>query len=208
MAVDEAVLDRVYHASDHQELMSAYQDWASDYDENTVQDFGYVGYRICAELLNRHLGGNTALHILDAGCGTGLVGQVLHSFGYTRLEGLDYSQEMLDQAGRKNVYDRRIKADLSQPLDIPDNSYDAVVCAGTFTYAHVTASAFSELIRITKPGGTICFTVREGAYEDYGYRKEMVRLEVQGAWELLEMRNEEYYKDKVLAKMCVYKVLK
>ncbi len=208
MTVDKAVLDKVYNAIDHNELMHAYREWASDYDQNTVQDFGYVGYRICAELLNRHLGGDISLHILDAGCGTGLVGQVLYSLGYTNLEGLDYSEEMLDEAGRKGVYTRRINADLSKPLHIADNAYDAVVCAGTFTYSHVTAEAFSELIRITKPEGIICFTIREGSYEDYGYRQELVRLESEGVWELLEMRDEEYYKDKVWAKMCVYKVLR
>lgn len=206
MSVDKAVLDKVYNAADHEELMHAYRDWAPAYDQNTVQDFGYVGYRICAQLLHRYLEENTSLHILDAGCGTGLVGEVLYSLGYFDLEGLDYSQEMLDVAGQKGVYTRRINADLSQPLDIPDKTYDAVVCAGTFTYAHVTSEAFAELIRITKPGGIICFTIREGSYEDYGYRQEMVRLEAQGAWELLEMRDEEYYKDKVRAKMCVYKV--
>ena len=207
MTIDKAVLDKVYNASDHDELMDAYQEWAPDYDQNTIRDFGYVGYRICAELLDGYLGGDNSLNILDAGCGTGLVGQVLYSLGYINLEGLDYSQDMLDVAGQKGVYTRRINADLSKPLSIADNAYDAVVSAGTFTYAHVTSEAFSELIRITRSGGIICFTIREGSYEDYGYREEMVRLESEGAWELLEMRDEEYYKDKVRAKMCVYRVL-
>ena len=207
MTVDKALLDKVYNASDYEELMDAYRDWAPAYDQNLVQDFGYVGYRICVELLDRYLERDTSVHILDAGCGTGLAGEVLYSLGYVNLEGLDYSQDMLDVAGQKGVYTRRINADLSQPLSIPDNTYDAVICVGTFTYAHVTAEAFTELIRITKPGGMICFTIREGCYEDYGYRPEMVRLEAERAWELLEMRDEEYYKDKVRAKMCLYKVL-
>ena len=207
MTVDKSLLDKVYNATDHDELMQVYRHWAPDYDQTTVKDFGYVGYRICAELLDKYLERDTSLHILDAGCGTGLVGEVLYNLGYVNLEGLDYSEDMLDVAGQKGVYTRRINADLSQPLSIPDKTYDAVICAGTFTYAHVTSEAFAELIRITKPGGIICFTVREGSYEEYGYRDEMVRLEAEGAWELLEMREEEYYKDKVRAKMCLYKVL-
>ena len=207
MSVDKAVLDQVYNAQNHEELLEAYKDWAGDYDQNLVQDFGYVGYRLCAQLFDQHMQGKTSQSILDAGCGTGLVGEVLHSMGYVYLEGLDYSREMLDEAGKKGVYIRRIQADLTLPLDIPDNSFDAIICVGTFTYGHVTSEAFSEFIRITKPGGIICFTIREGAYEDYGYRREMVRLEAEDCWELLEMRDEEYYKDKVRAKMCVYKVL-
>lgn len=207
MSVNEEVLNQVYNASNHEELMDAYSDWATDYDQNTVEDFGYVGYQVCAELLDAYLGGTSSSNILDAGCGTGLVAEVLRNLGYTRMDGLDYSQEMLDEAERKGVYTHLIQADLSRPLLLGDAAYDAVICAGTFTYGHVQAEAFAELIRVTRPGGKICFTIREGSYEDYGYRQEMVRLEAEGAWELLEMRDEEYYRDTVRAKMCVYKVL-
>lgn len=207
MSVNEEVLNRVYNASNHEELMGAYSAWASDYDQNTVEEFGYVGYQVCAELLDAYLGGRSSLCILDAGCGTGLVGEALQSLGYAELDGLDYSREMLDEAAGKGLYRHLVQADLSRPLQFEDHAYDAVVCAGTFTYGHVRSEAFAELIRVTRPGGKICFTIREGSYEDYGYRREMVRLEAEGAWELLEMRDEEYYKDKVRAKMCVYKVL-
>ena len=77
--------------------------------------------------------------------------------GCSPIDALDYSREMLDEAQCKNVYRQCLQADLSRPLDIEDDAYQAVVCAGTFSYGHVKSDAFDELIRITAPGGAICF---------------------------------------------------
>lgn len=206
MVTDNKTLDKVYTATNHEELMDAYKDWASDYDSDTVGRFGYVAHIASGEILDGVLEGREAL-ILDAGCGTGLVGEVLRDLGYSKIDGLDYSREMLDEARGKGVYRDLMQADLSKPLEIEDDAYDAVVCTGTFTYGHVKADAFDELIRITKPGGFICFTVREGAYQDYGYRKKMIDLEMQQAWELLSMSDEDYLKNEgVTCKICTYRV--
>ncbi len=206
MAADETILNRVYNPKDQAELMSAYGAWASDYDRDTRDEFGYVGYRICADLMQKHLQGGIEERILDAGCGTGLVAEILSAQGYVNMDGLDYSREMLDEAGKKDVYKQLIQADLTRPMDIADSSYDALVCAGTLTYGHVGPDVFDEFLRVVKPGGIVCFTIREGAYDEYGYRKAMLDLEKGGLWELQEMWDEEYYKDKVRAKMCVYRI--
>ncbi len=206
MVSDNKTLDKVYTAENHDELMDAYKDWASNYDADTVDHFGYVAHIESAEALNRALDSKD-VYILDAGCGTGLVGEELAKRGYTRMDALDYSKEMLVEAEGKKVYKRHIQADLSKKLLVEDNRYDAVVCTGTFTYGHVKAHAFDELVRITKPGGVICFTIREGAYEDYGYRQRMIELEQKNCWELLGMENAEYLKNEgVSCKMCTYRV--
>ncbi len=206
MVSDNKTLDKVYTAQDHEQLMDAYKDWATDYDNDTVGKFGYVAHVASADALDEVLDSNSAF-ILDAGCGTGLVGEELAKKGYTRMDALDYSKEMLDEAERKNIYNRHIQADLSKPLDMEDNLYDAVVCTGTFTYGHVKANAFDELVRITKPGGIICFTIREGAYEDYGYRERMIALEQENAWELLSMVDTDYLRNEgITCKMVTYRV--
>jgi ubiquinone/menaquinone biosynthesis C-methylase UbiE len=124
------------------------------------------------------------------------------------MDALDYSREMLEEAERKSLYRNHIQADLSKPLKMEDNCYDAVVCTGTFTYGHVKANAFDELVRVTRPGGIICFTIREGAYEDYGYRQRMIELEQSKAWELLSMQDADYLKEENIGcKLCTYKVL-
>ena len=51
--------------------------------------------------------------------------------------------------------------DMNQPLAIAADVYDAVTCIGTFTSTHVAPEALSELIRVTRSGGTVVFTVRD-----------------------------------------------
>lgn len=200
-------LDKVYTATNHTELMNAYRGWAADYDADLVDTFGYVAHKVSAEALHNALD-NPGAYVLDAGCGTGLVAEELARKGYTRMDALDYSREMLEEAKRKSLYRNHIQADLSKPLKMEDDRYDAVVCTGTFTYGHVKANAFDELVRVTRPGGIICFTIREGAYEDYGYRQRMVELEQSKAWELLDMQDADYLRNENIGcKLCTYKVL-
>lgn len=97
----------------------------------------------------------------------------------------------------------------SPSVNISDNTYDAVVGTGTLASGHVGPDAFDELIRITKPGGHIVFTVRKGAYEDHDYRKHMIELEQDKAWALLALYDEEYLRNAgVGCKMCSFKVLR
>lgn len=201
------ILNKVYNASDHEQLMDAYRDWAADYDRDLVNTFGYVAHISSAKALDTALAGRTAALILDAGSGTGLVGEELTKLGYSKMDALDYSQDMLDQARAKDVYRSLFRADMKERLPFDDDSYDAVVCTGTFTYGHVTGDAFDELIRVTRSGGPIVFTVREGAYEEYGYREKMLGLEATDAWELLSFYDTPYQLEEGnFCKMCTYRV--
>ena len=208
MVTDNKTLDKVYTATNHEELMDAYSEWASNYEKDTVGEFGYVAPQITAKAMQR-VEPNTKARILDAGCGTGLVGKYLSDLDYRFIDALDYSREMLDEAAKKEVYDHLAQADLSKPLDYEDNAYDGVTCCGTFTYGHVDAKGFDELIRITRPSGHICFTIQDGAYRDQeDYRERMIALEQAGAWELVSMENADYLrKEDIGCKLCTYRVL-
>lgn len=196
-----------YEAETPEQLNQAYQDWACDYDRDTCEVMGYVGPTIAAQLLDCHLDVKAA-KILDAGCGTGLVGEVLKDMGYGNIEAMDYSVDMINEAKKKTVYNSLFQADMNESLDVPNNAYDAIICVGTFTYAHVGPDAFDELVRVTRPGGYICFTIRDGAYEEYGYRSKMLQLEADNQWKLKEMRQEDYLtKENVSARFCLYQVI-
>ena len=97
---------------------------------------------------------NKNIKILDAGAGTGIIGEMLAKRGYTNVDGLDISQEMLNIAAKKNVYKRLICAPLSEARieEIQTAEYDAVLCAGTVVYGQVKAAALDECVRHVRPG--------------------------------------------------------
>ncbi|MCH7907152.1 MAG: class I SAM-dependent methyltransferase, partial [Chloroflexi bacterium] len=64
--------------------------------------------------------------ILDAGAGTGLVGELLARAGYGDLNGVDISTEMIARARLKGVYRDLRRMELGKTLDFDSNSFDAV----------------------------------------------------------------------------------
>jgi len=194
------------HAADLVELEHIYKNWAKKYEDDVINLAGYVGHLITSELLLSYLS-NTQAKILDAGCGTGLVGEILNKNSFKNLIGVDFSQEMLNIAKQKNVYQSLDLVDLTKKLDYEDNLFDAVICAGTFTCGHVGPEALREMVRITKQGGYICFTVRKQEWEASPYMQIIKDLEDSQAWQKLEHITKEYnLKEGVSCQLCLYQV--
>ena len=98
----ERRLEQVYGARSNDELRALYDDWAGRYDQD-LQAFGYSYPPAIAGLVARYVSERDA-PILDAGAGTGIVGEVLAILGYTRITGIDLSDGMLAVARAKGVY--------------------------------------------------------------------------------------------------------
>ena len=194
------------HAADLDELEGIYKNWASDYESDVINLAGYVGHLITSELLLNYLR-NTESTVLDAGCGTGLVGEILYKNNFRNIDGVDFSQEMLNIAHQKNIYQSLKLVDLTKKLDYENNSFDAVICAGTFTCGHVGPEALREMVRITKQGGYICFTVRKQEWEASPYLQIMNDLEKNESWSKLELLTKKYnVKEGVSCQLCLYQV--
>jgi predicted TPR repeat methyltransferase len=184
MNEDKSALDRVYAANTPQELGDAYAQWAADYDRETIA-LGYCLPFVIAGWVARFVP-RGAGPLLDAGCGTGLSGPFLRALGYDRLEGLDYSQEMLDLAAGRNAYGELKQAELGKALPWEDGHFAAFLSTGVFTAGHAPASSLEELARITQPGGHAIFTVRDMLIEDGGFADIFRQLEEAGRWRKLE----------------------
>jgi len=186
---------RVYGARSNDDLSQGYDGWAADYDGDMEQR-GYRLPGIVTSLVARHVPPDAGA-MLDAGAGSGLLGEWLALVGYSNITGIDLSQGMLDLAGTTGAYaDLRCMA-LGEPLDFPDAHFAAVASAGTFGATHAPASGFDELLRITRPGGHLVLSVRAKGMEEAGFPATVARLEQEGRWCRVEtvgpfqaMRNE------------------
>ena len=179
----------VYEATNDKELEGRYDQWAADYDSDLAAEFAWNAPQNATAVFVKHV--DKSAHILDAGAGTGLVGECLAEVGYKDLVAMDLSQGMLDEAKSKNLYNAFHQMALGGTLDFATGEFDAVISVGVFTLGHAPANSFDELARITKPGGLIVFSLRVDTYESGGFQRQQTGMEDSGVWELAEM-TEEY----------------
>ena len=192
--MDESEMDRtervqwIYSSSDNKELAERYDQWAKDYDVDLDEGFGWLGPQRAVEFFARHV--PKVARILDAGAGTGLVGELLTRQSYNNLAAMDLSSGMLEEAQKKNAYREFHQMVMGEPLNYATDSFDAVISVGVLTVGHAPASSFDELIRITKPGGHIVFSLRPDVYRDSGFKEKQDALESEGKWKLVEVSEE------------------
>ena len=197
----------IYKLKTTDEVMKYYDEWGDkDKYNKDMLDWNYTGPKETSEIFNKHQE-NKDILIFDAGCGTGLVGQELKKYGFKYFHGADLSQTLLDSVP-KDLYQKLTKVDLNKPIETEDNSYEAVLCVGTFTFGHVKPKALKEFVRITKPGGLICFTINEGIHEEYGFDRKIDKLKKDKEWDEIEFFKSDYIASKdVNAWLGVYRVI-
>ncbi|MFQ5971047.1 MAG: class I SAM-dependent DNA methyltransferase [Alphaproteobacteria bacterium] len=173
-------LRRVYSARSREELAAHYDAWASEYDRD-LTSWGYLYPALAAAMTARYLrpGDGT---LLDAACGTGIVGQILTLLGYTDIVGIDISDAMLAEARRKRVYREVRNMALGEPLDFPDDRFACVLAIGVFTVGHAPPDSLDEILRATRPGGHVVFSLSDPAYREGGFREKIAALEGSGRW--------------------------
>ena len=93
---------KLHSATSTGQIMDAYREWADTYDRDLMDTMGYAAPAVAIEALECYLE-DREKPILDVGCGTGIVGDILHRHGYRIIDGLDYSKDMLSKSSEKGV---------------------------------------------------------------------------------------------------------
>ena len=186
-------LQSIHAISSPDDCGAIYDKWAQTYDID-VRHAGvdYVAPAVTAQAVVA-ANGNIAGSILDAGCGTGLVGVALSQAGAKDIDGIDISSGMLDVARKSGAYKDLSVVDMSKAIDKKDQSYDVITCVGIFTEAHVgPVPALQELVRIVKKDGLIVATVTDEVWVSGGYEAEVKRLGAEAAVDILSTSIAEY----------------
>jgi predicted TPR repeat methyltransferase len=107
-----------------------------------------------------------SLDVLDAGCGTGLCGPLVAPYA-RRLVGVDLSEQMLNRARQREVYDELVHGELTAYLLAHTGAFDAIVSADTLVYFGPLEDVAGAAAGALRPGGRLVFTVEE--LEEDGY---------------------------------------
>ncbi len=124
------------------------------------------------EILKRTLDGcekNTSeLRVLDLGAGNGMMGEVLKSYGVSRLVGADIISEARDAChrDRPGLYDEYYVADFTKlDSEISDEldewSFNCLTTVAALGFGDIPPKAFLQALRFVKNGGWAVFNIKE-----------------------------------------------
>ncbi|MDH3630512.1 MAG: class I SAM-dependent methyltransferase [Gammaproteobacteria bacterium] len=188
-------VDAAYHLVDEASMVDFYRKWAADYDHQMLNELGYTSPTKIAQQLSQHLP-DTESTVFDIGCGTGLTCVFLAAKGYTNLDGIDLSPDMVRVASERGIYRELLVGDVNQALKRNDESYDAVISSGTFTHGHVGPEPLDEIFRILKPGGILACTIHQDLWTTMGFEEKLAAMAAKGIASPVSCEMDSYYKDR------------
>ncbi|HEX3185637.1 MAG TPA: class I SAM-dependent methyltransferase [Pyrinomonadaceae bacterium] len=123
--------------------------------------------------LKKALEGRNYERALDVGIGNGRL-LPIYSPHAKHITGMDISSEQLDQATQAARdlglnFDTKLCQEASK-IDIPDNSYDLIICSRVLQHVYDWRESVAEFARILKPGGDLVLLTYNRA-SVYGLKK-------------------------------------
>jgi len=121
------------------------------------------------------------LHILDLCCGQGRHSLEFARRGFSKLDGLDYSDFLINLAKQRATTEKlavTFKQGDARLLPYPDNSFDAVVMLansfGYFVDKKDDIVVLNEVYRVLKSGGHILLDLTDGTYIRNNFNKKVM----------------------------------
>lgn len=160
----EGYLSKAYTARDADSTRRLYDDWAATYDAE-IADNGYATPGRCAAALAEHMADKT-VPVLDFGCGTGLSGLALKLAGFTTIDGVDPSGDMLRGAADKDIYRDLSRITPGDPLGHAPGAYGAIAAIGVIGAGAAPLSVFDMIMDSLAPGGRFVWSFNDHALEN------------------------------------------
>lgn len=146
---------------------------AADYDAFAEVN-QYNGPRLVAEACRAHMKQTTNLHLVEFGCGTGLVARPWRHL-CREILGVDIAHAMVNQAqmarsGDNPTFDRVLEADINalEPGLFMPGATDVLLCIDTAQFLGDLAPMMKSAAAALKPGGLFVLSV-EPHPAPYGY---------------------------------------
>ncbi len=125
---------------------------AAEYDQRDTYYYSQNGKISCRDIAEqlRELPYNS---LLDVGCGTGFLIDMLARERAASYCGVDLSDEMIRVAKGKAIPGAEFVEGSADRLPYPDRSFDIVTCSQSFHHYPYPQKAMQEAKRVLKPGG-------------------------------------------------------
>ncbi|MCR5088404.1 MAG: class I SAM-dependent methyltransferase [Oscillospiraceae bacterium] len=125
---------------------------AAEYDARDTVYYSREGKISCRDIAAQ-LGQTDFDALLDVGCGTGWLIDMLAKQRQARYVGLDLSSEMIKMAEQKQIDGAKFVNGTADSLPFPDASFDIVTCSQSFHHYPYPEKAMGEAFRVLKKGG-------------------------------------------------------
>ena len=122
------------------------------YDETNTVLYSKYGKISCKNIYD-YLKDKEYEKLLDIGCGTGYLINMLSKDYNAEFTGLDLSPEMIKQAKSKNIKNATFVEGRSDELPFEDNTFNIVTCSQSFHHYPETNKPMKEAWRVLKTGG-------------------------------------------------------
>ncbi len=136
------------------------QEYRNIYQNEDTHVYYHQIHQLILDLIKCYISHPANLKILDAGCGTGLLGVKLKKYG--EVVGIDISSQAIKFAKKRGL---NVKKASIMKIPYPDNNFDVVTSVDVLYHKWVSddVGALSEIQRVLKPGGLLI--MRLPAYE-------------------------------------------
>jgi predicted TPR repeat methyltransferase len=142
-------------------VRALFDHYAPDFDRSLTEGLNYSAPALLRTAVEARTEQAHFTAMLDLGCGTGLAGAAFRSKIDT-LVGVDLSPGMVEQARRKDIYDRLEISDLLEFLAAEQQGgkkYDLVLAADVFAYFPDLMPVVAAVAAVLMPRGIFAFTV-------------------------------------------------
>ena len=139
--------------------------YAGNFEKSLIDKLDYQTPRMLTEIIREHSQSSLG-SVLDLGCGTGLIGKEIGKY-CSNLHGVDLSKPMLDQAKKKNIYDKLSHYNLADFLSTETLNFDYFIAADVFVYIGELLEIFRLIKFRNSKNGRLVFSTEHTEKDGY-----------------------------------------
>jgi len=151
-------LDKVYK-DEYKDPKDLYREWANTYDNELAQNEYITPIRTAKALAT--FASDRSTPILDFGCGTGLSAEALISCGFSSIDGIDISSEMVGIARGKSIYRNLECFNPDKGIPVKQNEYSIITAIGVISVGAAPITIFDQVFDLLPPNGLFAFSFNE-----------------------------------------------